>query len=171
VFDGKKGNYTEQDTSNAADLYGKTKYLGEVHYPHCVTLRTSIIGHELKGKYGLVEWFLAQEGRVRGFTNAIYSGFPTVEMARIMGEYVIPSESLSGLYHVSSEPISKYDLLKLVSEKYGKEIEIEPYDEFRQDRSLESAHFRNVSGYVPPSWSELVDRMHMNYMESPYYEK
>jgi dTDP-4-dehydrorhamnose reductase len=171
VFDGKKGNYTEQDTSNAADLYGKTKYLGEVHYPHCVTLRTSIIGHELKGKYGLVEWFLAQEGRVRGFTNAIYSGFPTVEMARIMGEYVIPSESLSGLYHVSSEPISKYDLLKLVSEKYGKEIEIEPYDEFRQDRSLESAHFRNVSSYVPPSWPELVERMHVNYMESPYYEK
>lgn len=171
VFDGKKGNYTEQDPSNATDLYGRTKYLGEVYYPHCVTLRTSIIGHELKGKYGLVEWFLAQKGKVRGFTNAIYSGFPTVELARIIGEYVIPSESLSGLYHVSSEPISKYDLLKLVSDKYGREIEIEPYDEFRLDRSLDSAHFRDATGYVSSSWPELVDRMHVNYMESPYYEK
>ncbi len=126
VFDGAKGNYSENDQSDAADLYGRTKFLGEVYYPHCVTLRTSIIGHELKGKHGLIEWFLAQKGKVRGFINAIYSGFPTVEIARIISEYVIPNPDLKGLYHVSSNPISKYDLLKLVSERYKKSIEVEP---------------------------------------------
>jgi hypothetical protein len=83
VFDGLKGNYAENDHSNATDLYGRSKYLGEVTYPHCITLRTSIIGHELKGKLGLIEWFLAQNEKVRGYTNAIYTGFPTIELAHI----------------------------------------------------------------------------------------
>ncbi|MFH1231915.1 MAG: SDR family oxidoreductase, partial [Planctomycetota bacterium] len=124
VFDGAKGNYSENDQSNATDLYGRTKFLGEVYYPHCVTLRTSIIGHELKGKHGLIEWFLAQKGKVRGFTNAIYSGFPTAEIARIISEYVITNPDLKGLYQVSSDPISKYELLRLVADKYKKQIEI-----------------------------------------------
>ena len=104
VFDGKKGNYTEHDSSNADDLYGRSKFLGEVAYPpHCLTLRTSIIGHELKGKLGLVEWFLAQRGKINGFTHVIYSGFPTVELANILREYVIPKPELTGIYHVSSD--------------------------------------------------------------------
>ncbi len=159
VFDGSKGNYKEDDLSDAEDLYGRTKFLGEVAYPHCVTMRTSIIGHELKGKYGLIDWFLSQEGKVRGFTKAIYSGFPTVEMARIIGEYVIPNEGISGLYHVSSDPISKYDLLKLVAKRYEKKIEIERYDDFHCDRSLDSSRFRGATGYKPPSWPELIDGM------------
>ena len=161
VFDGKKGNYTENDSSTADDLYGRSKFLGEVAYPpHCLTLRTSIIGHELKGKLGLVEWFLAQEGKVRGFTHAIYSGFPTIEFARIITDYILPRPELTGVYHVSSDPVSKYDLLNLVAKKYGKKIEIEPYDDFRQDRSLDSSLFRRLTGYMPPSWPELVDQMH-----------
>lgn len=170
VFDGAKGGYTENDPANAADIYGRTKLLGEVGYPHCVTLRTSIIGHELKGEYGLIEWFLAREGKVQGFTKAVYSGFPTVEMARIISEYVIPNSGLSGLYHVSSESISKYDLLKLVAVKYGKEIEIEPDDEFCVDRTLDSAMFRNVTGYISPPWTELVDKMYRDYITAPYYK-
>jgi dTDP-4-dehydrorhamnose reductase len=168
VFDGKKGHYIENDIANATDLYGKTKFLGEVQYPHCVTIRTSIIGHELKGSYGLIDWFLNQKGKIRGFTKAIYTGFPTIEMARIIDEYVIPNSELSGLYQVSSEPISKYHLLKLVAQIYEKDIEIEPFDDFYSDRSLDSSKFRNITGYNPPSWVELIDKMHQNFMTSPY---
>jgi dTDP-4-dehydrorhamnose reductase len=170
VFDGTKGNYTEDDRSDAYDIYGKTKYLGEVHCSNCVTLRTSIIGHELKGKRSLVEWFLAQEGEIRGYSNAIYSGFPTVEMARIIGRYVIPNEELSGLYHVSSEPISKLELLRYIADRYNKEIEINSFDDFHINRSLDSTRFRASTGYVPPIWSELVDRMHQDFISAPYYK-
>ena len=165
VFNGVKGNYTEDDPSDANDLYGRTKFLGELSFPHCVTLRTSIIGHELNGRLGLIDWFLSQEGKVRGFTQAIYTGFPTVEMARIIAEYVIPNEDLSGLYQVSSSPISKYELLRLVADQYNKRIEIEPYAEFSCDRSLDSSRFRAETGYRPPSWEELVTLMHDDFMK------
>ncbi len=164
VFNGKKGMYTEDDASNAEDMYGRTKFLGEVTYPHCVTLRTSIIGHELKGGFGLIEWFLAQTQKVRGFRKAIYSGFPTIELARIIREYVLPNPELSGVCHISSESISKYDLLRLVAACYGKEIEVEPYDDFVQDRSLDSSLFRKTTGYQPPSWDKLVEMMHADFL-------
>ena len=168
AFDGKKGGYTEEDPSDAKDLYGRTKYLGEVEYPHCITLRTSIIGHELKGKRGLLEWFLAKEGKVRGFTNAIYSGFPTVEMAGIIADHVIPNTDLAGLYHVSSDSISKYDLLQLVAERYGKQIEVEPFDDFCCDRSLDSSRFQSVTGYEPPPWPQLVEKMYNHSIKMRY---
>lgn len=160
VFSGKKGGYVESDFADCDDLYGRTKLLGEVDYPHAVTLRTSIIGHELNASVSLIDWFLAQEGRVKGFTKAIYSGFPTVEMARIIAEVVIPRPDLCGLYHVSSAAISKYDLLCLVREEYGKSIEIDPDDGFVCDRSLDSSRFRTTTGYAPPTWEEMVQRMH-----------
>ena len=166
VFNGMKGNYTEEDPSDAQDLYGRSKFLGEVSYPHCVTLRTSIIGHELKGKLGLIEWFLAQEDSIRGFTKAIYSGFPTVELAGIIRDVVLPNKELSGIYHVSAEPIAKYDLLNLVAAKYGKLLNIEPFEDFVQDRSLNSNKFRQVTGYSPPSWEELVDEMYKDFCKT-----
>ncbi len=166
VFNGRKGMYIESDISDAEDLYGRTKYLGEVSYrPHCITLRTSIIGHELKGKFGLVEWFLSQKEKAKGFTKAIYSGFPTIELSKIISDYIIPNTDLSGVYHVSSEPISKYDLLKLVADRYNKKIQVEPFDEFVQDRSLNSVLFQKQTGYVPPSWRELVDLMYNDYIQ------
>lgn len=163
VFDGKKGMYTEDDIPSTNDLYGRTKLLGEVSYSHCITLRTSIIGHELKGKHGLIEWFLKQSGKVRGYKNAIFSGFPTIELSRIIRDHVLPNPKLSGIYHVSSTPISKFDLLDLVAKKYGKKIYIEPYEDFVEDRSLKSEKFRTETGYVPPTWPELVDAMHEDY--------
>ncbi|MDR3539788.1 MAG: SDR family oxidoreductase [Desulfosporosinus sp.] len=168
VFDGEKGNYSEGDFSNATDLYGRTKFLGEVAYPHCVTLRTSIIGHELKGNYGLVGWFLSQKEKVRGFRKVIYSGLSTIELSRIIHDYVIPNPEMTGLYHVSSNPISKYELLKLINVQYGKKIEIEPEDSFRLDRSLDSSIFRSLTGYNPPEWTELVRRMYSDYLQGPY---
>jgi dTDP-4-dehydrorhamnose reductase len=166
VFSGAKGRYTEKDPSDADDLYGKTKFLGEVAYPHCVTLRTSIIGHELKGKYGLVEWFLSQEGKVQGYTHAVYSGFPTVEIARIISDYVVPNAGLHGLFQVSSEPITKMELLKLVAKQYARKIELVPCDDFRSDRSLDSSSFRKVTGYVPPAWPALIENMHRHWSEN-----
>lgn len=160
VFSGKKGMYMESDFPDCDDLYGRTKLLGEVDYPHAVTLRTSIIGHELNSCVSLIDWFLAQTGMVKGFARAIYSGFPTVEMARIIADVVIPRPELCGLYHVSSEPISKYDLLCLVREQYGKDIEIVPDHDFLCDRSLDSSRFRAATGYVPPAWVELVELMY-----------
>lgn len=160
VFAGTKGMYRESDPSDAKDLYGRSKYLGEVDYPHAVTLRTSIIGHELSGAHGLVGWFLAQQGGVKGYSHAIFSGLPTVELARVMRDFVIPHPELCGLYHVSAEPINKLELLKLVAQAYDKSIEITPDDALRIDRSLDSSRFRSLTGYAPPSWPELIRSMH-----------
>lgn len=156
VFSGKKGMYTEDDASDAYDLYGRSKFLGEVDYPHAITLRTSIIGHELGRHTSLIGWFLRQEGKTRGFERAIFSGLPTVEVARIIRDYVIPHPELRGLYHLSAEPINKFDLLTLVAEAYGKQIEIVRDRELVIDRSLDSNRFRNATGFVPLSWPELV---------------
>ena len=169
VFDGRKGNYLENDSSNAKDLYGRTKFLGEVGYSHCVTLLTSVIGHELRGFKSLIEWFLSQQNPVQGYTHAIYSGFPTIELSRIIHQYVIPNPDLKGVYHVSSSPISKFDLLKLVAESYGKQIEIKPFSDFRSDRSLDSAAFRKATGYTAPSWPELIKSMHHHFLAASHY--
>jgi dTDP-4-dehydrorhamnose reductase len=160
VFSGKKGNYTEEDQSDAEDIYGRTKFLGEVSYPHCVTLRTSIIGRELKNKLGLIEWFLAQKGQINGYTKAIYSGFTTDELSRIIQNYVIPNPKLSGVYHVSSNPISKFDLLQLTKTAFRRtDIDILPEEQFFSDRSLNSTRFRSFTGYVPPTWEEMINEL------------
>lgn len=160
VFAGTKGMYTETDFADAADLYGRSKLMGEVDYPNSITLRTSIIGHELTGARSLVGWFLAQEGPVKGFKRAVFSGLPTVEIAKLIRDYVIPHPELHGLYHVSAEPINKFDLLVLVAKTYEKSIEIEPEDQFVIDRSLDSSRFRQATGYAPMPWPELVKSMH-----------
>lgn len=167
VFDGKKGGYLETDISNASDLYGKSKFIGELSdKPHAITLRTSIIGHELNSSNGLIEWFLSQTGSIRGFKRAIFSGLPTVELTRVIRDYVIPRPELSGLYHVSADPISKFDLLSLVAEIYGIDTKIIPDNEFVIDRSLNSELFQSVTGYRPPAWPELVRSMKKSKMNT-----
>ncbi|AZD81017.1 dTDP-4-dehydrorhamnose reductase family protein [Pseudomonas chlororaphis] len=160
VFSGEKGGYLESDFPDAYDLYGRSKLLGEVDYPHAITLRTSIIGRELSGHRSLVGWFLAQQGAVQGFKGAIFSGLPTMELARVINEYVLPRPDLHGLYHVAAKPINKYDLLKLVAKTYGKETEIVPSDRLTIDRSLNADRFREATGYVAPEWPVLVQNMH-----------
>lgn len=160
VFSGEKGGYSEADLSDASDLYGKSKFLGEVHYAHAITLRTSIIGHELQSAHGLVEWFLSQQGCCKGYRRAIFSGLPTVVLAKIMRDVVIPRPELSGLYHVAAAPISKYDLLRLVAREYDKKIEILPEDVVKIDRSLKADRFFQATGYVVDQWPELIKLMH-----------
>lgn len=159
VFSGAKGMYTEADESDAKDLYGRSKYLGEVDCPHAITLRTSIIGHELNGAHSLVGWLLAQHGSVRGFRRAIFSGLPTVELARVIRDHVLPHPELHGLYHVSEEPINKFDLLTLIADTYGKTINISADDNLVIDRSLDSSRFKLATGYQSQPWPELVRRM------------
>lgn len=160
VFAGDKGGYAESDLSDAKDLYGKTKYLGEVAYPHTITLRTSIIGHELHSAHGLVEWFLLQHERCKGYTRTIFSGLPTVVLSQIIRDILIPRADLHGVYHVAARPISKYDLLKLIADIYGKAIEITPDDQVVNDRSLNADRFSLATDYVAPGWSDLVRSMH-----------
>lgn len=160
VFSGAKGSYKEADVSDAQDVYGKAKFLGEVHYPHSVTLRTSTIGHELQSQYGLLEWFLAQQGQCKGYRNAIFSGLPNTVFAQLVRDLVIPRSDLSGLYHVGASPISKYDLLHLIADVYGKSTVIAPDDQLMIDRSLNSERFSFTTGYVAPAWSELIKSMH-----------
>lgn len=160
VFNGKKGNYLESDPSDAEDLYGRSKYIGELtDSPSAITLRTSIIGHELGTSFALLEWFLAQQGSVKGFSKAIFSGVPTCELARIIIEYVLPKPQLHGLYHVAAEPISKLSLLQLVAKEYGVQTTINPDSGLVIDRSLCATRFEQASGYTAPKWPDLIHKM------------
>jgi dTDP-4-dehydrorhamnose reductase len=161
VFSGEKGNYTESDFTDARDIYGKTKALGEVIYSNTVTLRTSFIGHELGTKFGLLEWFLSQNLQCKGYTRVVFSGLPTVIFAEIVRDIVIPAVNLSGIYNVSATPISKYALLTLIADIYGKNIDIIKDDELIIDRSLNSSRFRLDTGYLAPEWPELIKLMHV----------
>lgn len=159
VFSGRTGNYVEGDTPDADDLYGRSKLLGEVAYPHTVTLRTSIIGPELDGgAHGLVGWFLAQQRSVKGYAQARFSGLPTVTLARLMRD-VVATSKMHGLYHVGAAAIDKLSLLRLVREVYAKDIEIIPDDGVVIDRSLNSDRFCRTTGYESPPWPELVREM------------
>jgi dTDP-4-dehydrorhamnose reductase len=157
VFSGRAGNYAETDVPDAEDLYGRTKLLGEVTGEGCLTIRTSMIGRELTGSHGLLEWFLSQRGgRVRGFKRAIFSGFTTRALAEVIAKIIADHPELDGIYHVAAEPISKFDLLTLVQQTYGLAVEIEPDETFVCDRSLDGSRFRAATNFVPPSWSDMV---------------
>jgi dTDP-4-dehydrorhamnose reductase len=160
VFSGRKGMYSENDVPDAEDLYGRSKLLGEVTGERCLTVRTSIIGHELNTSAGLLEWFLNNKGAaVRGYTNAIFSGFTTIALADILIDIIKRHQNLSGLYHVSSEPINKYDLLALIRDAYGVRVDLQPWPEVCIDRSLDSSRFRSETGFFPDSWPRMIADM------------
>ena len=157
VFSGRGGGYGEDDPSDATDLYGRSKFLGEVHAANALTLRTSIIGRELGHHGSLLEWFLAQQhGRVRGFRRVIYSGVTTNHLAALVERMVARHGDLSGLYQVVSTPISKYGLLAAIRDAYGLDIEISPDDSEISDRSMRGDRLRAAIGYGAPPWGELI---------------
>jgi dTDP-4-dehydrorhamnose reductase len=162
VFSGKRGGYSEDDLSDAEDLYGRSKYLGEVSDSHCLTLRTSMIGRELNRRESLLEWVLAQKDTIKGFRGAIFSGFTTLELSRVIERMIIDYPGAAGIYHVSSDPISKYDLLMLIKNKVQLAVEIVPDDTFRCDRSLDSSRFRREFNYKPPAWEEMIEELSRN---------
>lgn len=169
VFSGRKGNYVESHVADAEDLYGRTKYLGEVSYAGCLTLRTSMIGRELATSHGLIEWFLSQEGKtVPGYTRAIFSGFTTNALAEIIAQVITDHPDMQGVWHVASDPISKFELLSLVKQVYGLDIQIEPDETVVCDRSLNADRFRQATGFVPPTWPNLIEQMYQD--PTPYSE-
>ena len=160
VFSGEKGNYKESDPSDAVDIYGKTKYLGEVGGENAVTIRTSLVGRELSTTSGLVEWFLSNKGsEVNGFTNAIFNGFTTLQFSEIITDIIKKHVNLSGIYHISSEPITKYRFLTLVKEKMRLNVQINEYPDFHCDRSLNSSFFRDETGFKSPAWEQMIDAL------------
>jgi dTDP-4-dehydrorhamnose reductase len=165
VFNGESGLYKESDVPNASDLYGKSKCLGEVSYGSHLTLRTSIIGHELNLAVSLVDWFLSQKGAINGYSNAIFSGLPTCYIAQLLAEKILPKHDLNGLYHLSVEPIDKLTLLEIIAKAYGKDIEINKYEKLVIDRSLDSSILREKIGLKIPSWVQLIECMHADYLK------
>ena len=159
VFSGRKGMYAENDNADAEDIYGRAKLLGEPGGPHSLTLRTSFVGRELSRKLGLLEWFLAQRGPIRGFRRAIFSGFTTLELSRVIEMLLTRFPDASGLYHVSSEPIDKYTLLKLLQDHFRQPVTITGDDSIVIDRSLDSSRFRHNFQYRPPEWPAMVDEL------------
>ncbi|MGH8659651.1 MAG: dTDP-4-dehydrorhamnose reductase family protein [Gammaproteobacteria bacterium] len=168
VFSGREGNYREEDFADANDLYGRTKLLGEVTASGCLTLRTSILGRELDWGLSLIEWFLSQRGgHVKGFARALYSGMTTNAMADLVGNLISNFPDLSGLWHVSSDPISKYDLLKTINHSYDLGVTVERDEEFFCDRRLDSSRFRARIGFCPKSWDHMITDLHDD--PTPYY--
>lgn len=159
VFSGAKGNYMEDAWPDAVDVYGLSKFLGEVIGDGALTLRTSIIGHELSSARSLLDWFLSQDSQVKGFTNAYFSGLPTNEVARVTLDIIRCHPDLTGLYHLASEKISKYELLKLVNKVYKKNLDIVPDAKLKIDRSLNADRLLAAIGYEPRSWGELIAEM------------
>jgi len=167
--------YREDDVPDAADLYGRSKLLGEVteaqtgvSVPH-LTIRTSIIGRELRTANGLVEWFLSNRGgSVRGFTRAVFSGVTTSTLAQTLGDVIEHHPDLNGLYHVAGEAITKYDLLVMLNEAFDAGVAITPDDSVVIDRTLDATRFRSATELVPPAWPEMIAALAA---ESPQYER
>lgn len=161
VFTGTRGNYCESDAPDARDLYGRSKLLGEVvDSPWVLTLRTSIIGPELVAPgHGLLAWFLAQRGTVKGYRRAVFTGLPTVEVARFVQHFALARADLWGLYHLAAAPINKFELLGLFAQAYEHSISIAPDDALVIDRSLDGSRLQAATGFVAPTWPEMVSRM------------
>lgn len=165
VFSGRKGGYLEADFCDCDDLYGRSKCLGEVlASANTITLRTSIIGHELFSNSSLLEWFLSQSTFVQGYSRAVFSGLTTLEIAKVIFNFVLPNTGLAGLYHLSSHPIDKYSLLNKIARVYGKDLTINVDDRLIIDRSLDSSKFRISTKWSPPSWDQMIEEMKSDFI-------
>ena len=163
VFSGLRGMYQEADVCDVSDMYGLSKRLGEVINQNTVTIRTSIIGHEIETNKSLVDWFLSTNDSVVGFSKAIFSGLPTIYLARVIHDFILTNADLTGLYHLSADPISKYELLEKVNDVYDKGAEIIKNNSFTIDRSLDSTKFQVATGWRAPNWDSLIDEMYRDY--------
>jgi len=162
VFSGKKGNYCENDIPDANDNYGISKILGEDNNSKNLTIRVSTIGHELNTNYGLLNWVLNQKNRCFGYSNAIFSGVTADYLAEIFSEILIKN-NISGLYHISSQPINKFKLLNIINTVYRLNLDIIESNNLIIDRSLNSSQFNNTYGFECLDWYKMIDKMKENY--------
>lgn len=160
IFDGTRGPYDEDSEPDAQDIYGKTKFLGELRFPNSLTMRLSIIGRELEGKTELVEWFLSKKGQnIKGYTQAMYSGITTNTAADEVARIIKYFPTLNGIFQVSSQPISKYDLLKIVNSVYNNSVTIEPDAKYSSNKILKSEKYTAVTQFEKPTWPAMIQRM------------
>lgn len=170
VFSGNRGNYSENDIPDPENIYGESKLAGEVTFGNSLTLRTSLIGHELEKKRNLLEWFLgSQDAMVKGYSKAIFNGITTITLAEVIK--IAIWERLTGIFHLGGESISKYKFLTIVKEVYNKKIEIIPYPEMRYNRSLNSKYFSSKTGFDFPSWESMIKQMFEDYLNGNVYSK
>ena len=160
IFSGNKGFYSENDIPDPTDIYGRSKLIGELDYDNTLTIRKSVIGHELLTKKGLLEWFLDQKNPIQGYKNVIFSGITVLELARLIEQYIIPKNDLKGILNISGESISKFDLLKIIADIYKKKIDIIPNDLIKVNRSLNGSRFNKLTGYRVKSWPLLIKDMY-----------
>jgi dTDP-4-dehydrorhamnose reductase len=159
VFSGRKvgGRYTEAEEPDPGDLYGRSKLAGEVLGPDLLTLRTSFIGREPAHHVSLLDWLLAHRGgAVRGYARVWWSGLTASHVADVVGDVIARLPSLAGLYHLSGERLTKFDLLCRLRDGLGLDVRVEPDDGPALDRSLDGSRFAAATGYVFPGWEALV---------------
>ena len=166
VYSGKTGNYSESDEPDATSVYGRTKALGEVSYSGALTIRVSTIGLELGKPHNLIGWFLSENGVIKGYTNAIYTGILTIELGRVLKMVLEQYPEMTGIWNVASSPISKYDLLCRLKDKadIGR-VQIEPKEDFYCDRTLNADRFNKYTGYQVPDWDQMTDELATSILE------
>ncbi len=164
VFDGVLGNYTEESPTTGNDIYGKTKALGELRYPHALTLRSSFIGRELTGKSELLEWCLASRGlAVNGFKKAFYSGVSTHTMARVVGDIIEHHPKINGLKQLATkQPISKLDLLRLANDIFDLKMTITEDSSFETQPTLDGSALRTEMNLELPNWNTMMSELAMD---------
>lgn len=158
VFSGRTGNYSEVDTPDADDAYGRSKAKGEVLGPGALVIRTSTVGREITGFHGLLEWFLSHPpGAVPGYSRAIWSGFPSVTLANLVLDILESQPDLTGLYNLASLPVNKFQLLSWLSEAFGGAWQVQQLPEPELDRSLDGSRLVAATGIAIPSWPQMID--------------
>lgn len=159
VFSGTKGNYVEENETDAMDHYGLSKIGGEgtTEY-NTMVIRTSMIGLENSSvKKGLLEWFLSMQGkRVLGYNHVFFSGLTTRRLSREILDLIIKDKITSGIWHIASERISKLALLEEIKRRFDLAIQIEPVDAPRLDRSLNAQKGSRILGIGIPSWESML---------------
>ncbi len=157
VFSGNKGNYLDNDFADANDIYGKSKALGEVDSLNTLTLRCSMIGRELYNFTELFEWLKKNKNKkIEGYSNTFYSGITTVRMGIILNQILKKNLNLSGIYNISSTPISKFDLLIKLSNAFNLNVEVKQNTNNKSNKVLISEKFTEITGIYPPNWDDLI---------------
>lgn len=158
VFSGKKGYYAESDIPDATDHYGTTKFLGEVIGDKILTLRIPVIGRELEGKTELLEWVLRQKNqKIKGYSRALYSGMTVHQASKEIYKLIESTTILGGLYHISTPPISKYDLIHKINQIYKLNIQIDKEDTHITNKVLISEKYQQITGFSAPSWEIMLE--------------
>jgi dTDP-4-dehydrorhamnose reductase len=170
VFSGRNGPYAEDASPDPQDLYGRSKLLGEPCGTRCLTIRTSIVGRELRGRASLIEWLISQRGgSATGYAGALYSGLTTGAIADLVGQLIVGHPDLDGLWHVSSDAISKYELLTMVNRHYRLGITLARDDKLIIDRRLDSSRFRARTGFSAANWNDMIAEMRAD--ATPYDDR